>query len=219
MCWWVLLVFYLYFNQEWLSFHFSPSQPLAALHENGQMCNSWRRRANFIYIYTGKCRKRKRYRLLIRSGTSWVREQCRCSRCWEAGKTPHESLTNSPPSSCISLLSMLHRRTTLETQWLSQQYSFWQEAIDQDVGCTLIGGFFNAGVSRLSLWGLHLVPSVGSIELIQFLLWCGCRCGRLQALMATLCQPPRRCTKKQQPVMSDKCVNIVKALDHWEWCC
>lgn len=117
----------------------------------------------------------------------------------------------------LSVCTQLHN--TADTAAPVSNTLFWQEAIDQDVGRALIGGFLHAGVSRLSLWGLHLVPSVGSIELNQFLLRCGCRCGRLRALMATLCQPPRGCTKKRQALMSDKCVNIVKALDHRGWCC
>lgn len=59
--------------------------------------------------------------------------------------------------------------------------------MDQDVGCSLIGIAFNAEVSRLSLWDLHLVLSATFIKPNQFLL-----CGfRRWALMATLHQPQR----------------------------
>lgn len=109
-----------------------------------------------------------------------------------------------------------HKATQIQKIQARASNTFlWQEAIDQDVGHPPIGGVFNAGVSRLSLWDLHLVLSASFITHNQFCLWCGCGRSRC-ALMATLHQPQRRCTEKLQPLMSDKDVDAVRLLDHQE---
>lgn len=120
----------------------------------------------------------------------------------------------------VSVFSLnLHRATkTGNTQAPVSNTLFWQEAIDQDVGRALIGGFFNAGVSRLSLWGLHLVLGVGFIMLNQFFplmqLWV-----QETGPNGNTSSTSEKMHWEKQPLMSDKCVNIVKVLDHQGWLC